>query len=85
MKAQIFKASALAAVATLASWGVYAQDDAAAEPAGPTPQEVAAQNMDELLGLVKQGQARASSENKAREQRFTQAKANQAAELKRAE
>lgn len=85
MKAQIFKASALVAAATLASWSAFAQDEAPAEPVGPTPQEVAAQNMDELLGLVKQGQARASSENAAREQRFAQAKANQAAELKRAE
>ena len=31
MKAQIVKASALVAVATLASWGAYAQDEAPAD------------------------------------------------------
>ena len=41
---------------------------------GPTPQEVAAQNMSDLLNLVKQGRSRAATENRAREQRFTQDK-----------
>ena len=54
-------------------------------PLLPTPQEIAAENLDQLLELVKQGQVRASAENKAREDRFTQDKANQAAALKRAE
>jgi biopolymer transport protein ExbB len=54
-------------------------------PPPPTPQEIAAENLDQLLDLVKQGQARASAENKAREDRFTRDKANQAAALKRAE
>ena len=64
-----------------------AQDNAVAPevPAGPTPQEVAAQNMSDLLNLVRQGQSRASAENRAREQRFTQDKANQQSELNRAE
>jgi len=63
-----------------------AQDEAAPEvPAGPTPQEVAAQNMSELLDLVKQGRSRADGENRAREQRFAQDKANQQSELNRAE
>ena len=86
MKAQFVKASALVVIGAFASAGAFAQDDAAPEvPAGPTPQEVAAENMDELLSLVKQGKARAASENAAREQRFTQDKANQAGELRRAE
>ena len=40
--------------------------------------------MDELLDLVKQGRARAAAENRAREQRFQQDKANQQAALDRA-
>ena len=48
----------------------------------PTPQEIAAENLDQLLDLVKQGQARASAD-KAREDRFARDKANQVAALKR--
>jgi len=44
-----------------------------------------ARTLDELLGFVKQGQVQESKENRAREQRFAKDKANQAAELKRAE
>ncbi|EED36446.1 TonB system biopolymer transport component [Luminiphilus syltensis NOR5-1B] len=69
-----------------ASAGAFAQEEGQPEvPAGPTPQEVAAENMDQLLDLVKQGRARAAQDNSAREQRFAQDKANQAAELRRAE
>lgn len=86
MTAQLVKASALVVMGALASFSALAQDDAAPqEPAGPTPQEIAAENMNQLLDLVKQGKARAASENAAREKRFAQNKANQAAELKRAE
>ncbi len=87
MTAQFFKASALVIVGALATTGAFAQDqgEAPAVPPGPTPQEVAAENLEQLLGLVKDGRARASRENAAREQRFTQDKSNQAAELRRAE
>ena len=82
MKVKFFKATAFAVAGLIASSGVYAQEAAAPEvPAGPTPQEIAAQNMDELLDLVKQGRARAAAENRAREQRFQQDKANQQAAL----
>ena len=85
MTAQFVKASALVVIGALASVGVSAQDPVAEVPAGPTPQEIAAENMNQLLDLVKQGKARAATENAAREKRFAQNKANQAAELKRAE
>ncbi len=44
-----------------------------------------AKSLDELLRFVKQGQAAAAKENREREQRFANDKANQAAALKRAE
>lgn len=44
-----------------------------------------AKSLDELLGFVKKGQATEASENRQREQRFANDKANQANELKRAE
>ncbi len=44
-----------------------------------------AKSLDELLQFVKQGQVQEQKENRAREQRFAKDKANQAAELKRAE
>ncbi|MCB1687952.1 MAG: MotA/TolQ/ExbB proton channel family protein [Halioglobus sp.] len=44
-----------------------------------------AKSLDELLGFVKQGQATEAAENRQREQRFANDKANQASELKRAE
>ncbi len=44
-----------------------------------------AQTLDELLDYVKRGQVTAAQENREREQRFAKDKANQAAELKRAE
>ena len=86
MNAKFLKATTFVVAGLFASVAV-AQDDAAAPevPAGPTPQEVAAQNMSDLLNLVKQGRSRASGENRAREQRFTQDKANQQSELNRAE
>lgn len=86
MTAKFVKATALVVFGAFASLSAVAQDAAApAEPAGPTPQEVAAENLDQLLGLVKEGRSRAGADNKAREQRFAKDKANQAAELKRAE
>ncbi|MAK70291.1 MAG: energy transducer TonB [Halieaceae bacterium] len=86
MNAKFLKATTFVVAGLFASVAV-AQDDAAAPevPAGPTPQEVAAQNMNELLELVKQGRSRAAGENRAREQRFAQDKANQQSELNRAE
>lgn len=44
-----------------------------------------AKSLDELLQFVKQGQVQEQKENRAREQRFAKDKANQAAELQRAE
>lgn len=44
-----------------------------------------ARSLDQLLDFVKQGQVAESKENRAREQRFAQDKANQAAALKSAE
>ena len=87
MRSQLLKVSALALASTLLMPISFAQDaDVDPEaPPPPTPQEIAAENLDQLLDLVKQGQSRASAENKAREDRFAQDKANQAAALKRAE
>ena len=86
MNAKFLKATTFVIAGLFASIAV-AQDDAAAPevPAGPTPQEVAAQNMSDLLDLVKQGRSRADGENRAREQRFSQDKSNQQSELNRAE
>ena len=86
MRAKLLKVSALALAGVLSAPMTLAQEAAEPEaPPPPTPQEIAAENLDQLLDLVKQGQARASAENKAREDRFTRDKANQAAALKRAE
>ena len=85
MTLHLNKVPALVLAGALVASNVWAQEEAPAVPAGPTPQEVAAENLDELLGLVREGRARASSDNAAREQRFAQDKANQAAELRRAE
>jgi biopolymer transport protein ExbB len=85
MTAQFVKASALVVLGALTSFTAIAQDAAPEEPAGPTPQEVAAENLNQLLNLVKQGRSRAGAENAEREKRFAANKANQAAELKRAE
>ena len=86
MRSQLLKVSAIVLAGALIAPLTSAQEEADAEaPPPPTPQEIAAENLDQLLNLVKQGQARASSENAAREARFTQDKANQAAALKRAE
>ncbi len=86
MRAQLLKVSALGLVGILTASVTLAQEVAEPEaPPPPTPQEIAAENLDQLLDLVKQGQARASAENKAREDRFARDKANQAAALKRAE
>ena len=86
MRAKLLKVSALALAGALSAPMTLAQEAAEPEaPPPPTPQEIAAENLDQLLDLVKQGQARASAENKAREDRFARDKANQAAALKRAE
>ena len=86
MRAKLLKVSVLALAGVLSAPVTLAQEAAEPEaPPPPTPQEIAAENLDQLLDLVKQGQARASAENKAREDRFTRDKANQAAALKRAE
>ena len=66
MNAKFLKATTFVVAGMFAGVAV-AQDPAAPEvPAGPTPQEVAAQNMSELLDLVKQGRSRAAGENRAR-------------------
>ncbi|MEK9534907.1 MAG: energy transducer TonB, partial [Halieaceae bacterium] len=86
MRSQLLKVSALVLASALVAPLTFGQEEAEAEaPPPPTPQEIAAENLDQLLELVKQGQARASAENKAREDRFANDKANQAAALKRAE
>ena len=87
MRSQLLKVSALAMASLLfATLSVGQEGEVEAEaPPPPTPQEIAAENLDQLLQLVKQGQARASAESQAREARFSRDKANQAAALKRAE
>ncbi|MEE4202717.1 MAG: MotA/TolQ/ExbB proton channel family protein [Halieaceae bacterium] len=86
MTAKFVKATAFVVAGAFASVAAFAQDEAApAAPAGPTPQEIAAENLDQLLKLVEQGRISASQENAAREKRFAQDKANQAAELRKAE
>ena len=52
--------------------------------AGQAPAQEA-QTLDQLLEFVKRGQVQEARENRAREQRFAQDKANQAAELAKAE
>ncbi len=52
---------------------------------GPSAMAQEAKSLDQLLDFVKQGQAAEAKENREREQRFARDKANQAAELKRAE
>ena len=87
MRSQFLKVSALAlasALFTPFTLGQEAEGEVEAPPP-PTPQEIAAENLDQLLELVERGQARASAENQAREQRFSSDKANQAKALKRAE
>jgi biopolymer transport protein ExbB len=87
MRSQFLKVSALAlasALFTPLTLGQEAEAEVEAPPP-PTPQEVAAENLDQLLELVERGQARASAENQAREQRFSSDKANQTKALKRAE
>lgn len=86
MRAKLLRVSALALAGVLSAPVTLAQEAAEPEaPPPPTPQEIAAENLDQLLDLVKQGQARASAESQAREDRFARDKANQAAALKRAE
>ncbi len=72
MSIKIIKAAAATAFAGLLtiSTGAVAQE---------------AQSLDQLLEFVKRGQVTAAKENAEREQRFARDKANQAAELKRAE
>ena len=62
MKSQMIKAAALGAIMGLAATTTVAQE---------------AKSLDELLGFVKQGQITEAKENKAREQAFKQAKADQ--------
>ena len=73
MTAKYLKATALVLVGSLASVAALAQDEAApVVPAGPTPQEIAAENLDQLLQLVEQGRVSANRDNAAREARFSQ-------------
>ncbi len=86
MCSRLLKVRAFLLASALVAPLTFGQEEADPEaPPPPTPQEIAAENLDQLLELVKQGQARASAENKAREDRFANDKANQAAALKRAE
>ncbi|MEM6484726.1 MAG: MotA/TolQ/ExbB proton channel family protein [Pseudomonadota bacterium] len=64
----------------------FAQDEAApVEPAGPDPRDVAAENIQQLLDFVKQGQVTEGRSNREREQRFAAAKADQQRLLTEAE
>ena len=72
MSIKFVKAAAIAMAGTLAL------------SAGPALAQEA-KSLDELLQFVKQGQVQEQKENRAREQRFAKDKANQAAELQRAE
>ena len=62
MTTQMFKAAAVGAIMSLAASTTVAQE---------------AKSLDELLGFVKQGQISEATENKAREQEFINAKADQ--------
>ncbi len=73
MSIKLFKAAtsaALAGLLTLSALPAFSQE---------------AKSLDELLEFVKRGQVTESKENREREARFARDKANQAAELKRAE
>jgi biopolymer transport protein ExbB len=82
---KIFSALAFSSVIALSAT-VHAQDEeAAAAPPPPDPREEAAKTLNELLEFVKQGQVTEASENRAREQRFVAAKADQQRMLNEAE
>ena len=82
---KIFSALAFSSVIALSA-SVHAQDEeAAAAPPPPDPREEAAKTLNELLEFVKQGQVTEASENRAREQRFAAAKADQQRLLNEAE
>ena len=72
MSTKFVKAFAIAGTLALSAGHVLAQDE---KP----------RSLDELLQFVKQGQATEAKQNRAREQAFARDKANQAAELKKAE
>ncbi len=74
MSMKFVKAAALAMASTIAASAgpVFAQDE---KP----------RSLDQLLEFVKQGQVTEAKENRAREQAFARDKANQAAELQKAE
>ena len=68
MRSQFLKVSSLALASELyipLTLGQEAEAEVEAPPP-PTPQEVAAENLDQLLELVERAQSRASSEIKAR-------------------
>ncbi len=73
MSTKFVKAAAIAVVSTFA----FTAAMASAEDAKP-------RSLDQLLEFVKQGQVTEARENRAREQAFAKDKANQAAELQRA-
>lgn len=81
---RIFSALAFSSVIALSA-SVHAQDEEAAAPPPPDPREEAAKTLNELLEFVKQGQVTEASENRAREQRFVQAKSDQQRLLNEAE
>ena len=79
--------AALTLGGAMAFSGVTFAQDAAEAPAEPQvdPRAEAAENLNQLLQFVKQGQTTEARENKAREERFAKAKADQARLLKEAE
>ena len=56
MRSQLLKVSALVLTSALVAPLAVSQEEAEAEaPPPPTPQEIAAENLDQLLDLVRQG------------------------------
>jgi len=87
MKAFKTTFAALTLGGLMAFTGFVSAQDAAEAPAEPVvdPRAEAAANLEQLLRFVEQGQTSEARENKAREDRFAQAKADQARLLKEAE
>jgi len=89
MSIKFVKAAAIAMAGVLTLSGVQAIAQEAAEtqvaPEAPTAPKNEARSLDELLEFVKQGQVTEAAENRAREQRFSSAKTDQARLLREAE
>ena len=73
MRSQLLKVSALVLTSALVAPLAVSQEEAEAEaPPPPTPQEIAAENLDQLLDLVRQGRRRGrEDERRSGERAFT--------------